>query len=78
VLSPPAAKLAGYYTHLAELAKGYEKTLKPEESLHVRLADDRTVNQDDLTTITAGNATQENNKCEIEIDGKEEYTAEIF
>jgi hypothetical protein len=31
---PPLAKLAGYYDHLAELAKGYEKdAVKLEENL---------------------------------------------
>jgi hypothetical protein len=31
---PPLAKLAGYYNHLADLAKGYEKDpLKLEENL---------------------------------------------
>lgn len=32
---PPLSKLAGYYKHLADLAKGYEKDpIKLEENLH--------------------------------------------
>lgn len=35
IQKPPLEKLAGYYKHLAELAKGYEKdSVKLEESLH--------------------------------------------
>jgi hypothetical protein len=34
VSRPPLEKLAGYYNHLAELAKGYERdTFKLEENL---------------------------------------------